>query len=173
MAINNTNTNTTDGDKSKTSVQDRLNFTKIFEKRRVVTIAYKLFPERKTMNVQFAGSIFRQVRDDEVYIRKKHVNTARGRIEVRPLYATFPMSEDVRNQLSHAANPTPRTDEEKKKWRESEEYKRWKEARIAFDKDLSKFLRKQIYNFGTGAAVRLRRSETSRAHSNGKIPISG
>lgn len=144
--------------KHRDLTQDRtVNFAKIAEGKRVFTIAYRLFPERLVSNIEFAGSVFRQEKDNEIYTRKRHVGTARGRLAVRPLYATYDFSRDMIDLLFERGVPADK--EERRAWGRSERGNEWKELRRAMDTDIAAFLRKQISKHGVRAPQRLTRSQ--------------
>src|SRR4051794_5728252 len=86
-------------------VDNSINYAKIFDGKRVITIAYRLFPERPTLNIEYAASVFRKDKEHETYNRRQHVQTARGRLAVRPLYATFDFSKEMINNILESEVP--------------------------------------------------------------------
>lgn len=160
-----------------TAETDRsIHYAKIFEgtdkdgrnPKRVVTIAYRVYPERPGMNVEFAASMFRKDNDKEEYNRRNHVATARGRLAVRPLYTTFVFSDDVLDNLLE--KNVPKSKDERRVWAKSETGQQWKQARRDFDQKMAKFLRKEVGRCGVGAKQRSRRSEIERARASGIVP---
>lgn len=150
-----------------------ITYTRVVEKnkervKRIFTIAYRVYPERKSMNIEFAASVYRNDQingKDEVFVRKHHVHTARGRLAVRPLFATFPMSEEYVKCLSsypvYDANDTMESRKDKRrKWNETEECRIWKDIRRRFDEEITAFLRRQISLHGVRNKTRVKPSDT-------------
>lgn len=136
---------------------------------RIITIAYRIYPERTLMNVEYAASIYRQDKPTETFRRKQHNQTARGRLEVRPLYSTIKLEERfIKNLLDREG--LPKTKEDREKWRSSDEGREWKETRRELDSMITKFLRKEVGRHGTGNPTRMRRSDVSRARKAGLVP---
>ena len=153
-----------------------IHYAKIFEgydntgkPKRVITIAYRVYPERPSMNVEFAASMFRKDNEQEEYKRKNHIQTARGRLAVRPLYATVVLADKIRDNLLE--KDIPKGKEERRIWAQSKSGVEWKETRRNFDQQMSRFLRKEVGRQGCGAKRRLHKSEIERARSSGIVPV--
>lgn len=129
-----------------------INFAKVVEGKRVFTIAYRLHPERKSLNVEYGASVFRKDSENEVFSRRKHVQTARGRLNVRPVLVTYPFSTEMINILERDHSRSSK--EERQQWSKSDEGVQWKELRRELDEDLAMFLRKEIMKHGVRAATR-------------------
>jgi len=127
--------------------------------KRVVTIAYRIFPHRTRWNVEYAASIFRKDREKEVYSRKKHVQTARGRLAVRPRYTTFDLDKETLDVLSQKR--VLQTKEERRAYALSADGEHWKRVRKNLYQNLAMFLRKEIYKHGV-RGDRLKHSELER-----------
>lgn len=140
-----------------------INYAKIFEGKRVFTIAYRLFPERPTLNIEYAASVFRKDSEKENYNRRQHVQTARGRLVVRPLYTTFDFSKEMVDNLFE--KDVPKNKEERRAWSTTASGQRWKELRRSLDEQIGVFLRREISKHGVGSKERLRRSEIERRRS--------
>ena len=69
--------------------------------KRVVTIAYRIHTDRKTRNVEYGASIFFQCNPKEIYVKRKHNETARGRLVTRPVYVSVPLSGTLEAYFSH------------------------------------------------------------------------
>lgn len=160
--------------------------------RRIFTVGYRIYPDRTTNNIEFAGSVFRReskeekvrkmkesgcddekklkkVKDD-VYVKSAHLKTTRGRLEVRPNVATFPIDNEYRRLFTEKPKFSSR--EERIAWRETREHDEWKELRQRFDEDIKNFLLKEIYRQGVRNKNRLRRSEIVRNRACGIVPNS-
>lgn len=138
--------------------EDRsVNFAKVVDGKRVFTIAYRMIPGRSVSNIEYAASVFRQDMEKETYTRKKHVQTARGRLAVRPLCATFDFSRPMLDVLFERDVPTDKA--ERRAWGQSESGRQWKDSRRAMDTEIANFLRKQISKHGVRAPQRLTRSQ--------------
>ena len=120
--------------------------------KHVVTIGYRVYPERSNMNIEFVAIIYRndailgkrgsresedvkgfmeestkEKKKQDTYVRKNHNNTVRQRMELRPLYATFPMSQEVRENLMQ--RPVFPNDSDDLSKMSNEEYQKWKDLR--------------------------------------------
>jgi hypothetical protein len=162
---------------NQNDIDQSIHYAKIFESydksgkpKRVITIAYRVYPERPGMNVEYAASMFRKDNEQEDYNRRSHIQTARGRLAVRPLYTTLVFPDIVRDNLLE--KNVPKTKQERRIWAQSDAGREWKETRRNFDKQMSKFLRKEVGQNGCGAKHRLHRSEIERARVSGIVPIS-
>ena len=141
-----------------------IQYAKVFEGKRIFTIAYRLYPEKDKWNIEYAASVFRKDNEKESFHRKQHVQTARGRLGVRPLYTTFKFSKKDLDILLE--REVPRSKEERRVWSKGEDGQRWKTMKRDLDDDLAAFLRKEISKRGVGAKQRLRRSEVMRHRHN-------
>src|SRR6478609_7559004 len=149
---------------SKDPKQDySINFAKVHEGKRVFTIAYRMIPERPTMNIEYAASVFRKDNEKETYNRRKHVQTARGRLTVRPLYTTFDFSKEMIDNILE--KEVPKSKEERRDWSTTTQGQQWKDLRREMDEQIAAFLRREISKHGVGAKDRLRRSEVDRRRS--------
>ncbi|CAM6053929.1 unnamed protein product [Sphagnum tenellum] len=152
-----------------------INFAKIFEGKtaqdiegkRVITIAYRMYPDRPGRNVEYAASIFRKDNETETYNRRNHIQTARGRLSVRPLYTNFHFSDEMRDILLETN--VPKSKEERKSWSSTDKGQHWRETRRRIDETMSKFLRKEVGKNGVGAKHRTHLSEIERTRSGNLV----
>ncbi|RKO94692.1 hypothetical protein BDK51DRAFT_33404 [Blyttiomyces helicus] len=126
-----------------------IQFARIHENNRVITIAYRIHPE-EYHNIEYAASIFKISKWDnkpcgswDKNVRKSHVSTARERLQLRPLRAHFELPEQVKKHLMH---PIKKTKEERALWNKAheEEAKEWFTCRKQFDNDIATFIRKLL-----------------------------
>lgn len=183
-------------------------FTRIVEQnqkfiKRIITIAYRIYPERTSKNIEYAASMFRNDKAmecekngkpivNESFCRKRHIQTALGRLTVRPLYATLQLADHFRQHLQQSIIRKMKQEEQISKltveqynnWKNmhkenklqkanSEETKQWKEIRRELDELVRNFLRRQVVLHGVGAKMRLRISEIERMRGITKRRNSG
>jgi hypothetical protein len=225
------NNHSNNGNHSKNNNDHSINYARIHDGRRIVTIAYRLYPERATLNVEYAASVFRKdteedhkrmaerkmesilgreikdedrkkiaatsmedfLRDELVlqnrfseknkkkiekivhkkhkndqFSRRQHVQTARGRLTVRPLYTTFPLTNDMLDVLFERTAPKNKVD--RRTWSQTLDGEKWREMRRSIDEEISSFLRREVTKHGVGSEERLRKSEIEkRRHDEHRI----
>jgi len=168
--MNNTTTQTELHSSAKRVHDTSINFAKVADGKRVITIAYRLFPEKRTQNIEYAASVFRKDNEKETYNRRQHVQTARGRLAVRPLNTTFEFSRDMLDNLFE--RNVPRDKEQRRVWSRTEEGEKWRELRREMDANIATFLRKEVAKHGVRAKDRLRRSDIESRKVFRKLDVS-
>lgn len=150
------------------SIEPAVQYVRIIEKnqkyvKRVITIAYRFYIDSPTKNIEFAASIFRNEKavecdkwnypiKNEFFCKKSHIQTALGRLAIRPLYAHFPMNERFQENFQHTKDPSTRFNSENN----SEDVKNWINVRKEFDEAMKEFLRREVCKQGVKASTRLR-----------------
>ncbi|RKO94711.1 hypothetical protein BDK51DRAFT_53000 [Blyttiomyces helicus] len=159
------------------AIRDRtIQFARVHEKNRVITIAYRLYPEAYD-NVEYAASIFKTSTwgwgdkgcgnkasgSWNKNVKKSQVSTARERLQLRPLRAHFDLSEDVKRHLMH---PIKKTKKERALWNKAdeEEAKEWIACRKHLDSIIATFIRKLLLKTGVCAKERLCNSTSVSDH---------
>lgn len=131
--------------------------------KRVITIAFQMLlkVDDCAVELKFGGSMFKnEVKNgkQEIYARRAHNHTARGRLAVRPLVVSFPLSPKyLQNLQSHRPENCQVGDATRK-----EEEQQWKEVRVELMKDMQAFLRRQIAINGVGAKTRIKKIKKSK-----------
>jgi hypothetical protein len=112
----------------------------------------------------------------ETFVRRKHASTARGRLEKRPIFVTFPMEERYRENLllrpffnrekrdgETDAQWKERTLKERLDWEKTDEFKNWRSVRDEFEAVFQKFLRRHVAEHGVFSEKRQKQSDLERS----------
>lgn len=146
------------GDPAHIKNDRTVGYARVQDGKRIFTISYRILPALpgNVANIAYAASVFRKENENETYARKKHVQTARGRLAVRPLYTSFEFTPE--QQLILAGRDVPDDKEARTAWSKSEVGLKFNQEREAMWKALASFLRKEISKNGVRASQRLPRS---------------
>ncbi len=132
----------------KFPLTNAVSIARVYEDSRTLTFAFRIFPNNPTENIEFACSVFRKMSPKETYHRRKHVQTALGRLAVRPLYATFNFTNAQLNLLGE-------TKEQRLQSKSTFNMDDWKKVRRSIDEQIGPFLRRLVYIHGVGSKSRL------------------
>ncbi len=147
---------------TKHIIPNDLKYFTFFENKRVVTIACRINLASDTDNIAFAASIFheadktdnascdkcgkRRHKAPEVYVRRRHIKTARNRLLLRPLFGSYDISDDDMDSLHKIPKSSFTVDD----------FKSRNALRANFYENLSKTIRRWIHESGVGSTYRLK-----------------
>lgn len=155
--------------------ESAVHFAKINEGNRIFTIAYRIYPNCLASNIEYGASVFRKQKPTEQFVWEAHSNTARGRLQVRPVFATFPFTAEILSNLADRPvpmdpkGPKSKLREERRQWAKTEKGQEWLRVRREFDSAIVRFLRRQVGDKGTRNEFRLSRSDIARGISQGTL----
>jgi len=147
------NESTVSGTDAGSIVNDRsVRYFRRREGPRVITVGYKIFPDKDENNVMFASTIFKTKEVDGLRVktsvftkkdRKGHIATVQKRLLRHPGWATYVFTPEVKKNMASGA-ASNKNKEERKAWSQTEEGKDWVRIRRKHEKDLVNFVRKAV-----------------------------
>ncbi len=132
-------------------------YLKIYENKRIITVAYTMRPDCGYQNIKFAATIFRKDYENEVFHRRGHNNTARDRLKKRPLYTTFFIPDSIKHQQIRDT-----TLKDQRHVFSGLEMDRYYMERDRFMQEFRQFIRLQFHGNGVCAQTRIKNTHTPR-----------